>query len=81
MSSLFTKLIATPLRPNLPERPILKVAGENVKELLFSFLALVLTNRAIKKKMAQIRDLSFSSMTLTKNFPFIRAFIFNLINH
>lgn len=50
MSSLFTKLIATPLRPNLPERPILKDAGENVKELLFSFLALVLTNRAIKKK-------------------------------
>jgi len=25
MSSLLTKFIATPLRPNLPERPILKL--------------------------------------------------------
>lgn len=43
--------MATPLRPNLPERPILKEARENIEELLFSFLALLLTtgNRAINK--------------------------------
>lgn len=49
MSSLFTKLMATPLRPNLPERPILKEAREDEEELLFLLWASVLTAQAVNK--------------------------------